>query len=198
MKIFVIEGAIGVGKSTILQGLENLGYPVYYEPIDEWKPWLEEFYLNGGSAFAAITLQYKILETIVERTKRIYQANQEVVIMERSLLSGLLVFVAANKELSPDTEWEKVEAEYEKQVQIFEHEDKGLIRIALHCPFDTALTRSRKRGDPDVTGASEYHKHIFNLSEAYEMHCQFKVNTCSCMSRDQSVSEICAIIEKNK
>ena len=197
MKIFVIEGPIGVGKSTILQSLEKRGLPVYFEPIEEWKPLLENFYQSGGSPAAAIILQRKILDTIVTRATNIRESNHDVVVMERSFLSGLHVFVAANKQLSPHEEWGQIEEEYLNQVTQFENKDTNLIRIGLNCPFDTALIRSRQRGDPDVTGTSDYHRLIYNLSAQYEAYCDYKVSTCDTISLEHVVSNVCAIINQN-
>ena len=58
MKIISIEGAIGVGKSTVLQLFMSL-FPVFLEPIDEWKESLENFYVTGNKNIRSIELQYK-------------------------------------------------------------------------------------------------------------------------------------------
>ena len=56
MKI-VIDGNIGVGKSTQLRLLEQVGYKVYREPIDDWS--LELFYKDQSRW--AFLLQMQIL-----------------------------------------------------------------------------------------------------------------------------------------
>ena len=66
MKIISIEGAIGVGKSTVLQLLMSL-FPVFLEPIDEWKESLEKFYATGEKNVGFIELQYKIIESLQMR-----------------------------------------------------------------------------------------------------------------------------------
>ena len=66
MKIISIEGAIGVGKSTVLQSLMS-SFPVFLEPIDEWKESLEKFYTTGNKNIGFIELQYKIIESLQMR-----------------------------------------------------------------------------------------------------------------------------------
>ena len=68
MKIISIEGAIGVGKSTVLQLLMSL-FPVFLEPIDEWRELLEKFYATGEKNIGSIELQYKIIETLQLRNE---------------------------------------------------------------------------------------------------------------------------------
>ena len=43
----VIEGNIGAGKTTVVNILENLGYPVVREGVDVWGDILAAFYDNN-------------------------------------------------------------------------------------------------------------------------------------------------------
>lgn len=81
MKI-VIDGNIGSGKTTQLGLLEQKGWQVRREPIDEWP--LEEFYKDPTRW--AFLLHMKILQTL-----RPLKTHQPV-IYERSLLSSRWVF----------------------------------------------------------------------------------------------------------
>lgn len=50
-KIISIEACIGAGKSTLLKALEDRGYTVLYEPINNWENWhgtnpLQEMYTS--------------------------------------------------------------------------------------------------------------------------------------------------------
>ncbi len=198
MKRFIIEGAIGVGKSTVLKALEQQGYAVFYEPTEKWKKWLDEFYGGDGSADAAILLQQKIMETMIERALLINQSNHEVVIIERSFLSGLYVFLHANKELKPHPHWTQVEQDYLKCVDKYENQcDADLIRIALDCPFETVLSRSRERGNSDASGSVHYHKRIYLLCKKFEKQCAFTVSTCDSVSIEQCITNVCNIIKQN-
>jgi deoxyadenosine/deoxycytidine kinase len=78
MKV-VIDGNIGSGKTTQLGLLEQKGFLVFREPIDEWP--LEEFYQDPKTG--AFPLHMAILRTLRPRGSAIY---------ERSLLSSRWVF----------------------------------------------------------------------------------------------------------
>ena len=81
MKV-VIDGNIGSGKTTQLNLLEQKGWRVQREPIDQWP--LELFYKDKSRW--ALLLQMKILQTLRPvKTK-------DVVVYERCLLSTRHVF----------------------------------------------------------------------------------------------------------
>tara|TARA_B100001057_G_C22498931_1_gene813252 strand:- start:184 stop:339 length:156 start_codon:yes stop_codon:yes gene_type:complete len=42
--IIAVEGNIGAGKTTALETLESMGYLVFYENIEKWRPLLESYY----------------------------------------------------------------------------------------------------------------------------------------------------------
>ena len=81
MKV-VIDGNIGSGKTTQLNLLEQIGWTVQREPIDEWP--LELFYKDKSRW--ALLLQMKILQTLQPLK------NKGVVVYERCLLSTRHVF----------------------------------------------------------------------------------------------------------
>ena len=99
MKIISIEGAIGVEKSTVLQLLMSL-FPVFLEPIDEWRESLEKFYATGEKN-GSIELQYKIIESLQMRHESMKSCKKSIVLMERSLLSSLEVFTKYNSSAFP-------------------------------------------------------------------------------------------------
>lgn len=76
----VIDGNIGSGKTTQLNLLEQSGWFVKREPLDEWP--LELFYKDMSRW--ALLLQIKILQTI--------QPRDETTVYERCLLSTRFVF----------------------------------------------------------------------------------------------------------
>ena len=54
-KIISIEALIGAGKSTLLQRIEDRGYTVVYEPINQWENWygtnpLKEMYMDDSNS----------------------------------------------------------------------------------------------------------------------------------------------------
>ena len=147
MKIISIEGAIGVGKSTVLQLLMSL-FPVFLEPIDEWKESLEKFYASGEKNVGSIELQYKIIESLRMHHESMKSCKKSIVLMERSLLSSLEVFTKNNSSAFPHPEWEKVESLTRKLIS--EYEQNDVHYIALNAAFDTILNRAIDRGGPEI------------------------------------------------
>ena len=120
MKLFSIEGPIGIGKSTLLSELKKNGYPIYPEPIEEWAPVLKAFYHDRSKT--AVDCQRFIYSSLIKRHLRIWKDNYEVNVMERSLKASLDVFTTATKRTSPSSNWGIVEkygeggmARYESQ-----------------------------------------------------------------------------------
>jgi len=102
-KVFVIEGLIGSGKSTILKQLErNPDICCIYEPVDKWVKdgVLQEFYTNlrnenplvkSLSSYKFQTYAYVTrLQSVIEK----YTANKDkkIFVLERSLFSDKYFF----------------------------------------------------------------------------------------------------------
>ena len=79
MKVFSIEGPIGVGKSTVLGLLKGHGFPVYPEPTKEWDPWLQHFYTTEKTAKDSIHLQLQIGNSIAKQMDNI--VHDEIVLL---------------------------------------------------------------------------------------------------------------------
>lgn len=86
MKI-VIDGSIGAGKTTILKMLQERGYKVVMEPIDEWP--LEEFYKDPERW--TFLLQMSILKSFSNRDSD--------TIHERCMQTSYKVFFEMLKEI---------------------------------------------------------------------------------------------------
>ena len=113
MKVFSIEGPIGVGKSRVLGLLCT---------TKEWDPWLQPFYTTEKTAKDSIHLQLQIGNSIAKRMENIVCDGNSVAIMERSLQSGLHVFTEVNQGLTPDPEWENCVKYYEDLIAKHETE----------------------------------------------------------------------------
>jgi deoxyadenosine/deoxycytidine kinase len=100
MKV-VIDGNIGSGKTTQLRILEDLGYTVHREPIDEWP--LDVFY--SDPVRWNLMFQLRILQTLPEIRYTI-QSDHEF--YERSIWSAFHVFWQNAKESQAVTYWEDV------------------------------------------------------------------------------------------
>ena len=161
IKVFSIEGPIGVGKSTVLSLLKGHGFPVYPEPTKEWDPWLQHFYATEKTANDSIHLQLQIGNSIAKRMDKIVGDGNSVAIVERSLRSGLHVFTEVNQELTPDPEWENCVKFYEDLIVKHETETHNMkfYYLALNCAdFEKVYKRSKFCSRPDSFIQVNYHK----------------------------------------
>jgi len=78
MPIITIDGNIGSGKTSILQKLQmNYGQLVDLEPIEQWKSYLDNIYLNDTGHFS---FQKKVWED----RALIQSRNNNIIFVERS------------------------------------------------------------------------------------------------------------------
>jgi deoxyadenosine/deoxycytidine kinase len=139
MKV-VIDGNIGSGKTTQLNLLEQSGWKVQREPIDQWP--LELFYKDKSRW--ALLLQMKILQTLQP------PKNKGVVVYERCLLSTRHVFWEhlLQKKLVRPEEDDVYSYQYEKDIWYPD------VYIFLSKTPEVALEHIRKRkqtGDGSVS-----------------------------------------------
>ena len=169
-KIFSIEGPIGIGKSTLLKGLEKKGFTVFPEPVEEWNPWLRRFYTSKRTSKDSIELQYKIGDSIARRMEKIMACAEKHIIMERSLHSGLHVFTKVNQQLTPDSDWENVQKYYEKLIQKWETDGESCLFhfIGLNCSFAQVLQRAELRRGLDTLTQKYYHRLIYDQNYIFE------------------------------
>ena len=189
-----IEGAIGVGKSTVLQLLMHL-FPFFLEPIDEWRVPLEKFYATGQKNVGSIELQYKIIDSLQRRHESMKSCKKPIVLMERSLLSSLEVFTKNNSSAYPHPEWEKVESLTRKLIS--EYEQNDVHYIALNAAFDTILHRSIARGGPEIDANKNYLRSIYDNSIIFENKCNYIIR-CENKSPADIVNEIVKYIHEIK
>ena len=175
MKIISIVGAIGVGKSTVMQLLMHL-FPVFLEPIDEWRESLEKFYATEEKTAASIELQYKIIETLQMRHESMKLCKNAIVLMERSLLSSLEVFIKNNSSAFPHPEWEKVKSLTCKLIS--EYEQNDVHYIALNANANKNYLRS-----------------IYDNSIMFENKCNYIIR-CEKKSPADIVNEIVKYIHE--
>jgi len=185
MKI-VIDGNIGSGKTTQLGLLEQKGWQVRREPIDEWP--LEEFYKDPSRW--AFLLHMKILQTI--RPLK----TQRPVIYERSLLSSRWVFWPVLLKQGRVTAQEH--ATYDK----FYDQYAWYPDLYIFLAKDPALgyehvTKRGQAGDSGVT--LEYMK---ELNEEYlklivKVPCRVRIVNAN-RSVEEIHKEICQILAENE
>lgn len=91
MPIITIDGNIGSGKTSILQKLQmNYGQLVDLEPIEQWKPYLDNIYLNNTGHFS---FQKKVWED----RALIQSRNNNIIFVERSAKFTKETFVEVYK-----------------------------------------------------------------------------------------------------
>lgn len=100
MRIFFVEGNIGVGKSTLLGKLASMGATVVYEPVDDWmasagpgQPSLLELYYKDQRRYAFL-FQMTALQSRLQYLLNILKSPtfKDVVVCERSYLTDYHIF----------------------------------------------------------------------------------------------------------
>jgi deoxyadenosine/deoxycytidine kinase len=83
-KSIIIDGNIGSGKTTVIRSLKKY-YECIEEPVNEWAPYLEEFYkdMKGKS----LLFQMKVLQHHMKNKQ-----SDKLRILERSPLSCIHIF----------------------------------------------------------------------------------------------------------
>ena len=88
MKLIVISGNIGSGKSTVLRELQSQGYKCIQEPIDKWQPWLNLFYEEPYKY--SLEFQLQILKEFHKVLKS--SLNEDIIVMERGMSDSIHIF----------------------------------------------------------------------------------------------------------
>ena len=105
-KIYIVDGNIGSGKSTVLKNLAHLGYSVVYEPLDVWE---EKYADASGSLFDkfyadktkwSFAMQIAVVTSRLRRLEKAIENNtSEILIVERSIYTDRNVFAKNLKNL---------------------------------------------------------------------------------------------------
>lgn len=157
-----ISGNIGVGKSTVCQMMgEALGWPTYYEPVDD-NPYLGDYYLDMPRW--AFHLQIYFLSKRFEVQKDIIDHGLSAV-QDRTIYEDVDIFAPVLHRMGAmDTR------DYENYREVF-HNMISFLRppdlvLYLRCNPDVAIERIGQRGrDIEKTIPREF---IVALHEAYE------------------------------
>ncbi|MEM7303970.1 MAG: deoxynucleoside kinase [Pseudomonadota bacterium] len=135
----VIEGPIGVGKSSLAQRLaKDFESELILEEIDE-NPFLEQFYQRPSEAALSTQLFF-----LMQRTKQIKQLRQGSIFAHSKIADYLIEKdqLFAQVTLTP--------TEYDLYLQVYEHliidAPKPDLVVYLQAPVATLLDRIKKRG----------------------------------------------------
>ena len=135
----VIEGPIGVGKSSLAQRLANdFNSQLMLEEVDE-NPFLEQFYQRPREAALSTQLFF-----LMHRTRQIKELRQADIFSQSKIADYLIEKdqLFAQVTLTP--------TEYELYLQVYEHmiidAPKPDLVVYLQAPVHTLIERIRKRG----------------------------------------------------
>lgn len=195
-KIISVEGNIGVGKSTMLDNIENYinktnitDIVVMREPIEKWTEpdengisILEKFYKDKQKY--TFSFQVYVLLTIIDAIKNIIKTNPncKIIICERSLSASRYVFAdMLHAENIFDT------TQYNIYCKLYEEiADKYIAvkTVYLSCPLSTIKERIQKRnrsGEEYVTmdyleKCNEYYNRLISKTNIPHIHIDVSKN----------------------
>ncbi|MEK4876397.1 deoxynucleoside kinase [Bacillus sp. FSL W8-0102] len=137
--MIVIDGVVGVGKSTLMEILEKNGYIAFKEPVTK-NPILDKFYYDRERY--SFPLQIYFLN---ERFKQIKKASQYPnSVLDRSIYGDVIFakMLRDNGEMS--------EVEFQIYLDLFgnmmEHLKAPKLLVYLEISTDEAIKRIKKRG----------------------------------------------------
>lgn len=153
MRLYVVEGNIGAGKSTALERLRDAGYAVVPEPVDRWiaSGALEGYYRGDVDPF---TFQCHILQTKAEALRAAEKSNPDgVVVMERGFVGDANVFLRSNVDKGLVTQFQ-FDVYVDMMRSLVGDVDIGGV-IYLDARPETCLARVKRRARPGEDGISE-------------------------------------------
>lgn len=158
LRYVVIEGPIGVGKTSLAQRLaERLGTELLLEQAEQ-NPFLERFYRDPRSAALPAQLFF-----LFQRVSQVETLRQSDLFDQVRVADFLLDKDRLFAELTLD------QAEFRLYEQIYERmavdaPDPDLV-VYLQAPVDVLLSRIARRGIPFEQGID--HRYLSQLSDAY-------------------------------
>jgi deoxyadenosine/deoxycytidine kinase len=178
MVIISIEGMMGVGKTSLLDNLEKLGYKVYRERVNEWS-FLDKFYQDPKRY--GLVFQIEILLTFLK-----YEFDpDEIVFTERCPDTSYSVF---SKILSSDGILTDEDCITYKKIYDSVNPWKPDIQIFLTAPVDICEKRVFKRRDAYEI-SSEYMKKVERYYNIYIKYNDIPVETIVCDKKSEDVLE---------
>lgn len=137
-QVITIDGVVGVGKSTLLNLLEEEGYVAFREPVVD-NPILDKFYYDRERY--SFPLQIFFLNKRFEQIKEAMKVNS---VLDRSIY-GDVIFA---KMLCDNNEMTVEEFNIYKELlqNMLEHLSAPKLMIYLEISVDEAMKRIQKRG----------------------------------------------------
>jgi deoxyadenosine/deoxycytidine kinase len=152
--IISIDGALGVGKTTVLQELEKCGFDVVYEDLESWKEYLDKFYEDKFRY--ALPLQIKIA---LSHKKNIEMCDEnKIYFIERGPLSVNHVF---GNLLVKDNVLNELEYKLIDEI-LNDVYNKIDYHIILNIPFNETISRIKQRNTFGEINNIEYLYQVYN------------------------------------
>lgn len=136
----VVDGVVGVGKTTLMELLKEEGYRPFPEPVVD-NPLLDKFYHDRKRY--SFPLQIFFLNKRFEHIKQAKKAGKKVV-MDRSIY-GDIIFAKMLKD-SGDMTVEEYNIYEELLQNMLEHCQPPKLMVYLRVSTDEAMRRIQKRG----------------------------------------------------
>ena len=167
-----ISGNIGVGKSTVCTMMgEALGWPTYYEPVDN-NPYLEDYYKDMPRW--AFHLQIYFLSKRFEVQKDIIEHGLSAV-QDRTIYEDVEIFAPVLHRMGAmnPRDYENYREVFHNMISFLKPPD---LILYLRCNPDTAISRIGQRGrDIEKSIPRDF---IVSLHEAYEEWIPRAVEIC--------------------
>lgn len=177
MRVFVVDGNIGAGKSALMTELEKRGFATYQENVSSWIPFLEELYKNapGGSNTDLLQIrvladQANIMRDIDELRLNPKTTDQTIVFVERWMTSAREVFIR-HAEMCESTSVVTAHGKrlWEDLVHLLGVNDFHIEGyVYMRTPVDTALSRIQKRSQHRPSEKSIPREYVSQLNTLYE------------------------------
>lgn len=159
--MIVIEGVVGVGKSSLMRILAEKGYEEFEEPVVD-NPILDKFYHDR--ARYSFPLQVFFLNKRFEHIKKAKDVNNAV--MDRSIYGDAIFarLLNLNEEMSD----EEFGIYSELLENMLEHVQAPKLMVYLEISVDEAMNRIRKRGrDYELIVEREYWEKLNHEYQTY-------------------------------
>jgi deoxyadenosine/deoxycytidine kinase len=173
----VLEGNIGVGKSTLLSGIYEhfgieSGISFAWEPVVEWQKqgFLRSMYTNEISHSE---FQYMVFCSLLTTTLMRLSEKPRVLIQERSIHSAFEVFAKAN--VQPGESFDMLEFSYNEIKKTLYNVNTHI--IYLRVPASVAYARVSKRARASEGSVSQEYINTINTRYEEWLCCGHSENT---------------------
>ncbi len=148
--MIVIEGVVGVGKSSLMNIMTEYGYTAFEEPVVD-NPILDKFYHNRNRY--SFPLQVFFLNKRFEHIKKASEVEKAV--LDRSIYGDAIFARMLN--LNDEMSDEEFQIYKELLINMLEHVQAPKLMVYLEVSVDEAIRRIHKRGrDYELIVEREY------------------------------------------